>query len=122
MKLDITITACKRPEILAITLYSFVSKMLIGHDCRAVINVDPVGTGNSIDTVEACKAVFPNTVYRLAEEANFSKGFKWVWQNKSDAEFVLHLEDDWELMKEVDVHHMVEILRRNPKLALSIFY
>jgi len=118
MKLDITITACKRPEILATTLYSFVSKMLIGHECRAVINVDPVGTGNSIDTVEACKAVFPNTIYRLAEEANFSEGFKWVWQNKGDAEFVLHLEDDWELLKEVDVNHMVNILRGHPKLAL----
>lgn len=118
MKLDITITACKRPEILAMTLYSFIKNMTIGHQCRVAINVDPVGKGNSIDTVEVCQKLFPSTVYRIPDKANFSDAFKWVWQNKGDAEFVLHLEDDWELLKEVDLNHVAEILRRNPKLAL----
>jgi len=118
MNIDITITACRRPEILKQTLHSFKIGMLYLHDCEVSINIDPVGNGNVDDAFEVCMRYFLDVVARTPKEPNFSKAFKWVWQNRRGADYVLHLEDDWELLKEVDIEHMVNILENNPKLAL----
>ena len=119
MKLDVTITACRRPEIFRKTVNSFYENMLKEHDCRVTINIDPVGELDSMETVEVCRAFFPHTVYRMPNKPNFADAFKWAWMTKSgDAKFVLHLEDDWELLKKVEIKHMVSILEKNPKLAL----
>jgi len=119
MDIDVTITACRRPEILAQTLHSFMSKMLIGHTCYVSINIDPVGDADAYEVIKACEVVFPSRmVHRTPKTPNFSDAFKWAWQSRGGSEFVLHLEDDWELLKDVDVMHMAYILRNNPKLAL----
>jgi len=118
MNIDITITACRRPKILLTTLQSFYYNMLKDHECEVIMNVDPVGDGKADSVIDTCLMFFPNLVSRTPEKSNFSDAFKWVWKFKGNAEFVLHLEDDWELLKEVDLMDMVGILRRNPKLAL----
>ena len=119
MDLDITITACRRPEILTKTLTSFYFNMLLkNYDCEVSINIDPVGTGTESKTLDACALFFPDFGCRAPEEPNFSKAFKWVWQHRMGADYVLHLEDDWELLKKVDLMDMVDILENNPKLAL----
>jgi len=118
MDIDVTITACRRPKVLARTMVSFYENMLSGHKCRAAINIDPIGDGDEQETLVNCQIACNIGAYRLPKQANFSKAFKWVWQNKGDAEFVLHLEDDWELLKKVNIEHMANMLRRHPKLAL----
>lgn len=118
MRIDITITACLREEILEKTLSSFYFGMLKEHDCEVSINIDPVGSGNVDNTFDVCARYFPNAVCRTPKEPNFSDAFKWVWKSRMGADYVLHLEDDWELLREVDVGHMVSILERYPNLAL----
>lgn len=119
MDIDVTITACRRPRIFARTMVSFYENMLSNHNCRASINIDPIGDGDEQETLANCQiACRVPGAFRLPTQANFSKAFKWVWKNKGNANYVLHLEDDWELLKEVDVEHMVAILERHPKLAL----
>lgn len=118
MDIDITITACRRPNILAKTFLSFYCLMLDGHTCRASINIDPVGDGKIENVINTCMAYFPNAVFQTPDKPNFSDAFKWVWSHRMGADYVLHLEDDWELLKIVDVMDMVRILENNPKLAL----
>lgn len=118
MNIDVTITACRRPEILERTLDSFYHHMLEGHNCTAAMNIDPIGDGFYQETWDVCRTFFPNCNIHIADKPNFSDAFKWVWQHRMGANYVLHLEDDWELLKEVDVEYMVSILEKHPKLAL----
>ena len=53
MQIDVTITACRRTLLLRETLESFTENLLKFADCRAIINVDPVGP----DTQEATTKV-----------------------------------------------------------------
>jgi len=57
------------------------------------------------------------TVARTPEVPNFSDAFKWVWSQVKE-DFVLHLEDDWELLRPVDLTAMLEVLDAEPDLAL----
>ena len=118
--LDITITATKRHEILRRTLESFKKNLFKGSDIRIIINIDPVGPDEDhFNCIDTCLKVFPlrEIKYRAPEKANFSDGFKWVW-NEARSDFVFHLEDDWELLREIDLNDMIDMLNRHANLAL----
>lgn len=116
MKVDVTITATRRPEVLYETLYSFHYNLLGVHNCRAIINIDPVGWGDSDLCVLAVQEFFIDYVINEPSEANFSKAFKWCW-SQVEAPWVFHLEDDWRLEKQVNLEHMAQILNKHDNLV-----
>jgi len=109
MKLDVCIIATVRPEVLKMTLQSFTKNLLNQFDCRAIINVDPVGDTArcaQMDVVHLCREYFPRVVYRTPDTPSFAGAVKWAWQ-QVETDWFLHLEDDWLLTKRVDAEPFV---------------
>jgi len=118
--LDITITATRRPEILFRTLNSFYDNMLkpIKNDCNVIINVDPVGHDiPSMQIVGLVSSFFRHYHINMPSIASFPKAFVWCWRN-THAKYILHLEDDWELLQPVNIRHMITIMDKYPQLAV----
>ncbi len=126
--IDITITATRRHEILRRTLESFKKNLFKEHPIRIFINVDPVGPDESaFDCVNVALEVFPHMFidYKSPKEPNLSEAFKWTWEasrserwNVPPSEFVFHLEDDWELLREINLKDMINMLNKYKSLAL----
>ena len=119
MPLDVTITATRRPAILRQTLESFDKNLFSQYrKKRAIINVDPVG--DDIDpqrVVDVCQEFFEEVTSNCPDEASFPKAFKWVWSQVS-ADWVFHLEDDWELTREVSFSVLGDLLLKHRDLAM----
>lgn len=118
-QIDVTITATLRAEILERTLCSFVGQALEGHDYRLIVNVDPVGTDEGPGAVALVLRQFwtEGSVLRIPNMAHFGRAFHWTW-SQVRAPYVLHLEDDWELLRAFSIDRVTEILDGSPSLAL----
>jgi hypothetical protein len=118
-KIDITTTATLRPELLEKTYKSFFTNLFMDkHDYRIIINVDPIGSElyAAKEMVLIAKKFCNNVIYNCPKEANFAKAWKWCWE-QVESDFVFHLEEDWELLRKVDINHMIGILNNNLNLA-----
>jgi len=110
--LDVTITAVRRPKILRQTLDSFFKNLFKATPCRAIINVDPVGLDiDSMRMVDVCREYFDEVVFNLPDEPSLSKAFKWCW-SQVESDLVFHLEDDWSLLREVDLECLKGVLKK----------
>lgn len=122
--IDVTITATRRPDVLARTLHSFDHNMLATCQKRAIINIDPIGPGKSAQEIVAlCWKYFDDVVYFMPPSPSFPKAFKKVWSLTRE-EFVFHLEDDWELQYPVDIFDMIATMQEEKNLAslrLNVF-
>jgi hypothetical protein len=118
-KIDITMPTTLRPGILKRTLDSFCSNLFTDEKCyRFIFNVDPIGekrvTSDSI--VELVKSYFSNILYNLPKSPHFPKAFKWCW-DQVEADFVFHMNEDWELIRKIDINDMIRLHLENPRLA-----
>lgn len=121
---DIVTTATLRPEIHKITYESFCDN-LIGVDwgkCRHFVNIDPVpiDTQEKEECAKECVSVsqnfFGQTISNFPSVANFTAAFNWLF-SKANSDFILCLEDDWEMTLPMHVEPMVELFSRNKKLT-----
>ena len=95
--IQVTITATNRKNILYKTLSSFMENLLFRCNVEAIINVDNVGESGSVETIFKIVGLFMHTkLSRRSLKPNFSEAFAFCW-NSVDADWVLNLEDDWEL-------------------------
>lgn len=118
MKVDVTITATKRLDILFKTLASFMENLLWKTDCEAIVNVDPVGDDHQSEKVLRVVELFlPVKCSRQGIDPDFCEAFRYTW-SCVDAPWVFHLEDDWELKQKVDIDEMRQILEEEDDLAL----
>jgi hypothetical protein len=124
MGVDITITATSRPEILRRTLQSFNTNMFRFHSSlirNVFINVDPVGTADPKETIRVCSEVFDPKIVtaHVPSTPSFPKAFIWTWQQtlSTDSACVFHLEDDWELLRPVDMQQLFLLLYLYPDLT-----
>ncbi|GAH04753.1 unnamed protein product, partial [marine sediment metagenome] len=117
--LEVTITATRRPELLRQTLESFDKNLLCKiHKKRAIINVDPVGEDiDSRRVVDVCHEFFEEVIWNCPKQAHFPSAFTWVWESVT-ADWVFNLEDDWELLREVDIEILVRLMVQNSSLAM----
>lgn len=108
--IDITMTATLRPEVIEQTLKSFKEKMFKKHEARLIINIDPVGrmSVEQWEIVKLVKGFFPNVIARCPDDASFPVAFKWTWSQVESSIF-FHLEDDWALLKEIDLLHLSKL-------------
>ena len=116
--MDVLTTATLRPTILHRTMSSFYCCLLQQTPIRHILNIDPVGE-NSIKPTEVISVVEPyisDLLVRVAPTPNFAAAWKWVW-SMAETDIVLHLEDDWELLRNVDLYDVMGIFSRNPNLA-----
>lgn len=116
--IDVITTATIRPDLLERTLHSF-SRLLAQHDrWRLLLNVDPIGRKDKTrrDVVDVAKQYFDEIVLNLPKEPSFPAAWFWCVEQVEN-EFVLWLEDDWELLLPVDLIEMIAIMRENEDLA-----
>lgn len=118
MLIDITTTATLRPELLEKTYESFTKYLFKKpYDYRVIINIDPVGGNKTVDDViKVVHRFFPTSKINTPSEPNFAKAWKWCW-SQVEADFIFHLEEDWLLLREVDIDIMLSILTNNKDLA-----
>ena len=117
-KIQVTITATNRKNVFYKTLSSFMENLLFRCDVEALINVDAIGESGSPETILKIVELFmPIKLSRRSLEPNFSEAFAFCWQSV-EADWVLHLEDDWELTEPVEIREMIEILEEEKDLAL----
>ena len=117
--IDIVTTATIRPDILDVTYNSFFKHLFKdSFEYRLIINIDPVGDKRYTqgDVLRVAKKYFKNIVYNFPDQSNFTKAVKWCW-SKTESDYVFHLEDDWEILKDVDIYFLIGILRFSKKIG-----
>lgn len=116
--IDITMTATIRPEILKTTLESFCQNMFTDRSkYRLIINIDPIGEDTKPKYIlYTAQKYFDNIVHRYSTESNFTKAMIWSW-SQVQSDYVFNLQDDWRLLRPINIDDMIEILNTNPKLA-----
>lgn len=120
MDLDVTITACRRSDILYQTLESFWQKLFYpsGHEFRVIINIDPIGTDKDSDNIiTLCHHFFAEVLCRTTIVPDFSSAFLWTW-SQVKTKYFIHLEDDWQLLRPIDLNYVIYLLENDPELAL----
>jgi hypothetical protein len=121
MKIDVCLVAGSRPELLQTTLTSFREKLFRNFDvARLIVNIDPI-FGPERDREECTailRAFFPSSEISCPEAANFCSAVRTVWQSSS-ADFILHMEDDWVLERDVSTDLMRETFSEAPVAQVS---
>ena len=85
--------------------------------CGLIVNIDPIG--DDIASHELCgifSAYFKHYQVNMPMESSFPKAFQWTWL-RSDAPWVFHLEDDWELLNEIPIDFMMALMENFPQVA-----
>lgn len=104
VKIDVTIIAGRRPELLRATLDSFSHRAFAHHDVQNVfVNIDPI-FGDEADLgacVEVVRRYFPSPVIFTPFDAGFGSAVKRLWSSTTSG-FVMHLEDDWLALDDID--------------------
>ena len=123
-KIDITMTAVLRPSLLAETLLTIkknVCKDQIDR-FRLIINIDPIGENiKPAKVIKTARKIFSDVIYNVAKTPSFPKAVKWVWE-QATAPYILHWEDDVDILHPVDIDDMIGILKRHDKLSSLRLY
>lgn len=112
--IDIVTTSTLRPDILDRTYRSFCKKLFNNdRNCRLIINIDPVGdkTVNPDEVLSVARRYFNDVVFNIPDSANFASAVIWCWSNVKN-DYVFHLEDDWELLRNIDINDMIKVIDR----------
>jgi len=107
---DVTCTATLRPELLSRTMRSF-EDMVYTDGCTLqnfIINIDrtPV-VAEELSIIKQVINVLPhelfqNVIISIPKKPSFAQAVKNVW-SLTTSQFVFHLEDDWEMIKRIDL-------------------
>ena len=116
----ITMTATRRPELLERTLGSFKQHVWSPlHDWKLILNIDPVGHKiPSIHVLDAAREYFDDITCLMPRQPSFPKAFIWTWTYSYMAEYVFHIEEDWEFLRPIELDEMIGILNDTKDLAL----
>jgi hypothetical protein len=101
-RLDVCMTALRRPELLALTLESFSRRVFRQwRHVRLIANIDPLGDPSALAATLELMAHYPHeALVRVSARGNFTDAVRWCWRQAS-APMVLHLEDDWLCLRRV---------------------
>lgn len=115
-----TTTSCCRYELLEKTYSSFSSKFK-GVDFKnstLFLNLDYYkGVGHAKRSIKVAKLFFGEVVPNISKSPNFAKAVKWCWSRDFKTPYVFHLEEDWELFKEVEVEDFISIMESDPTIV-----
>lgn len=120
--MDIVIVSTIRPKILEKTLESWSKYAFINKEkFRFIINIDNIGLTKEFEPITNIELIkkygFENIVYNINDEApSHSAAFKWCF-NQATSKYIFSLDDDWELIREIDIDEMVSIHEETSQLA-----
>lgn len=123
--IDITMTAIDlRPEILEETLISLVKNLVYNKPLRLIID-NAIGSYTPFkhyNLYEVANTYFDNThlTYRMIEDSKQAEAIRWMW-SRSDSDFVLHWEDDWVLIKKLDLNLVKDLFKIFPGTGMIYF-
>ena len=122
-RVDITMVAVIRPELVRRTLKTIVKNIVDDQSrFRLILNIDPIGEKAKPEKVaRIAQEYFDNVIYQIAKKPSFPKAVKWVWQN-SDAPYIFHIEDDWDITRKIDINHMIQIMQKHKDLSSLRLY
>jgi len=117
-KIDITIPTTLRPGLLEKTLDSFCKNVFTDRNrYRLIFNVDPIGEDcDPMDVVKVAGFYFDDILYNIAEKPSFPKAFMWCW-NHAESDYLFHINEDWELLRPINIDDMIDILEKTNNLA-----
>ncbi len=118
LKMDFTTTAVARPMIVNKTYESFARNLkgINLKNCRLFINVDPLPPDvNRKNVVKVARKYFGEVHANFPEEANFTAAYNWIWSN-AETKYIFNIEDDWQLIREVNVRQLLSFFEKAPKL------
>jgi len=122
--IDITMVAVLRPDVIRETLTTIRDNIVKDEKerYRLIINIDPIGEKvKPMKIVKLASQFFDNIKYNIAKTPSFTKAVKWVWQ-QVEADYVFHIEDDWLILRKINVDNMINILDKYPKLSSLRLY
>ncbi len=115
ISLEFTTTACNRPSILNQTYHSY-TKNLKGIDfskSTLYLNVDPAPHNVDIAKAEeVAKKYFGKVIVNYPSSSNFSAAAYWCF-SQVEGKYFFHLEDDWILLKPINVHSLISKMNNN---------
>lgn len=116
--IDITMPCTLRPDIIKQTLESFCKNLFTDRErYRLIINIDPIGEDcTQNDIAKICRGYFCNIVINNPARPHFPTAFKWCW-DQVNSKYVFHMNEDWKLLRAVDIDNMIAIMNINPQLA-----
>jgi glycosyltransferase involved in cell wall biosynthesis len=118
-KIDILMVATLRPDILKRTLDSWCKNMLTDRNrYRLVLHIDAIGEDCKPEEIlNIAKSYFSDIKYKInLKDFSHSKAFQWTW-DQAETEYVLMIDDDWELLKEIDINNLITVHRKLKDLA-----
>jgi hypothetical protein len=123
LNIDFTTTSCCRYDLLSRTYNSFVSNFagINFKQSTLFLNLDHYeGFGDVEKSIEVAKSFFGNVVHNVSEQPNFAKAVKWCWSNDFNTDFVFHLEEDWQLLKPVEIDDLINVFKKNDSDVVSV--
>ena len=120
--IDIVMLAIVRPKIVERTLTA-ARKYLFNDDLlesfRLIVEVGAIGEkGCSVVEIESlCKAYFTNVICHMTDELSIPKAYK-RGMRKATSDLVFYLEDDYELLRTVNLNAMIQLHRKYADLAI----
>ena len=108
--IDVTIVATQRAELLDRTLKSLIKQMpMLPNIANAIINLDNTPIRDFYDSAIYLTVTnyLPIKIFMVSNQPSFCSAVKRVWCNTT-AEYVLHLEDDWEFIRPLDINWCME--------------
>ena len=117
--IDITMPTTLRPALLDRTLESFTKNVFTERErYRFIFNIDPVGEAgcSPMDVVDVANKYFDNILYNIADEPSFPKAFIWCWE-QAESDYLFHMNEDWEILRLINIDHMIKILEENTNVA-----
>ena len=106
--IDLTMTATRRPELVATTLASFSTNLFERLPVRTFfLNLDPVwgSTEDDAEVERIARSFFSDVRVRRPETPSYGGAVKWLW-SQPQTEWFLHLEDDWILSHRLNLRRL----------------
>lgn len=121
--MDVAMIAALRPKVIRKTLETFKKNIRYSGSFRVVAAIAPPPIGDAGVSQKDVKKLI-ESFYPLKAQTKGTKSHSdcqsWIWKN-CDSDFFLQWEDDWELLKPLDLDLMVETMRRRRDFAYINF-
>jgi hypothetical protein len=125
MNLDVGVISTLRSEVLQKTLTSFKQNLqgMEWNACSLYANIDSIGIDADKWTIQDVFQIIDWKQWWVnwSDSPSFPAAFLTVWDMLStsrESKFALMLEDDWELLRKVDVQRIIDVMMANPSIAI----
>ena len=120
--LDVLTTGLCRPDLYELSCRSFFSGRIKGlPPIHIILNVDPLGPGDPGAMLEVAHKFADKVTANVASTANFSRAINWC-AKQIQSDYVLHLEDDWLLLRSFSFDELRNSLSQSGFQQLGLGY